>query len=205
MRFPSHPLAGRGLSEVYGATLSSSSRRRRVAVVGHSAYFPSNSSEVQLATAPIKAREMCASLLVLTSFSEDVDLFHPPVVHVMIREDKREIFAVPKCQFGDLNPLSILMDDSSRTVFLTKRMRDENTARSTPVEVDFKDESPGCVHNITYEDITRFLLKPISYMTEVKIWSVVCYQYKGQGSSVVITQRRYASTVRIDEILSKSE
>ena len=181
MRCPSHPLARRVLSEVYGATSSSSSRMRRVAVVGHSAHVPSGAGEVQLATAPIKAREVCASLLSLPSFAEDVDRSHPPVVHVLNGEDKREIFAVPTCQFGDVNKFSILMDDSSRTVFLMKR-RDENTACSTPVEVDVKGESPGCGHNITCKDITRALLKPLSSMTEVKISSVSSVtRAKGKG------------------------
>ena len=98
---------------------------------------------------PIKSREVCASLLSLRSFSEDVDQCHPPIVHVMKGEDKGEIFEVSTCQFGDVNQLSILMDYSSRTVFLIKSIRDDSTARSTPVEVDFKSESPGCGHNIT--------------------------------------------------------
>ena len=93
--------------------------------------------------------EVRASLLSLHSFSKDVDQCHPPIVHVMKGEDKGEIFDVSTCQFGDVNQFSILMDYSSRTVFLIKRSRDDSTARSTLVEVDFKSESPGCGHNIT--------------------------------------------------------
>ena len=98
-----------------------------------------------------------------------------------LMESKIGIFFVPTCQFWGVNQLSILMDDSSRTVFLMKR-RDENTACSTPVEVDVKGESPGCGHNITCKDITRALLKPLSSMTEVKISSVSSVtRAKGKG------------------------
>ena len=51
---------------------------------------------------PINNRKVYYSLLSLTSFAEDVDQFHPPVVHVMNRVNKKGIFAVPICQFGDM-------------------------------------------------------------------------------------------------------
>ena len=60
---------------------------------------------------PIKSMEVRASLLSLHSFSKDVDQCHPPIVHVLNREYKREIFSVPTCQFGDVNQFSIMMDD----------------------------------------------------------------------------------------------
>ena len=86
-------------------------------------------------SSPIKDREVCASILSLPYFAKYVDQCHTPVVHRLNREDKREIFSIPTCHFGDANKLSILMDDSYRTVLLIKRKKDENTYRSTPLEV----------------------------------------------------------------------
>ena len=151
------------------------SRRRRVAVAGYSSHVSSDSGEVKLATVPIKDREVCYSLLYPPYFDDDVDRCHTPVVYVMSGEDKRYIFAVPTCHFGDVNQFYILMDDSSRMVLLIKRNSDENTARSTPVEVYVKDDYPRCGHNITYKDIAWDLLKPLSSMTYVNISSVVRY------------------------------
>ena len=94
-------------------------------------------------------------------FFKYVDQCHTPVVHVLNGEDNRQVFAVPMCQFGDVNLFSILVDDSYRTVYLIKRRRDENTARSNLAEVDVKCESPGCGQNITYKGIYRALLKPL--------------------------------------------
>ena len=48
-------------------------------------------------------------------------------------EYKQEIFAVPTYQFGDVNKFSILIYDSSMTVFLIKRIGDESTARYNSV------------------------------------------------------------------------
>ena len=118
---------------------------------------------------PINVREVCSSLLSLPSFSKDVDRCHPTVVHMLNGEDKRDIFSVPKFQFGDVNQLSILMDNSSSTLLLINRRRDGNTDRYIPVEVDSKGEPTGCDHNIVYKDIAQALLKPLSSMTKVKI------------------------------------
>ena len=73
MIFTSHPLAWRVLSQIYGATLSSSSRRRCVAVVGHSAHVPSDSGEFRLATEPIKAKDVYDYLISLPYISDYVE------------------------------------------------------------------------------------------------------------------------------------
>ena len=112
---------------------------------------PSDSGEFRLATEPIKAKEVYDYLISLPYISDYVEWWHPPVVHELNGEDKREICAVRTCQFGNVNQFSILIDDSSRTVFLIKMGRNENTACSTLVEEYFKVESPGCGHNITYK------------------------------------------------------
>ena len=121
----------------------------------------------------IKDGLVCSSLLSLPSFAEDVDQCDPPVFHIINVEDKMEIFSVTTYQFGDVNQLYILMYNSSRTLLLINRKRDENTARSIQLEVDVKGESPGCDHNITYKGISWALLNPLSSMTKVKISSLL--------------------------------
>lgn len=158
MRCPSHPLACRILAEVYGEKDEKKihpKARRRIpgAVVGFNASIPIT------APLPYSCKDVCSSLLFvqnhhkLTSTDPGVQ---KPTVHVMNGEDRREMFFVPTCQYGQSSSLSLVIDAPNRTIHL---LRDKSYLNSKKNNADFdlkaedivralrhrSEDEPGCV------------------------------------------------------------
>jgi hypothetical protein len=127
MRCPSHPLARRVLAEVYGEQNGKKSqtpkRRQRIpgAVVGFNASIPIPNTT----SLPFSCKDVCSSLLSvqddhgLTPSTSNVQN-QKPVVHVMNGEDRREMFFVPTCQYGQSSSVSLVIDASNRRVFILR-------------------------------------------------------------------------------------
>jgi Telomere recombination len=102
---PSHPLMNRFLKDT--TSLSSGSER---IVVGVPTSHRNQDDSLHYLT---KADDVCyhyCSMLCPASSSTSV--------HVLDGEDKRELFAVPTCQYGMPSPTSLWIDDSIRTIYL---------------------------------------------------------------------------------------
>ena len=120
MRCPSHPLARRVLAEVYNEQDDTKAHtpqkaRKRIpgAVLGFNA-----SIEGPL---PFSCRDVCSNLLSIQDSQKlATNGTYKPTVHVMNGEDRREMFYVPACQYGQSSSVSLVIDAPNRKVFILR-------------------------------------------------------------------------------------
>ncbi|KAL3809363.1 hypothetical protein ACHAXA_004366 [Cyclostephanos tholiformis] len=175
MQCPSHPLSRKILNEAYRggghprpkvshsesseslASLASSmgnnirARTVSVAVVGRA--VPATPSADGNAAAPgaTTAEEVDRSMS-----SAVFDHKSGGRIVIVDGEDNRECFSVPTCQYGELHPVSLLVDGDNRTIHLIRR-GDASVTRN-----DMADGiNDGTILNET--SVRRALLKPASF------------------------------------------
>ncbi len=147
MRCPSHPLARRILAEVYGErdTKTPLKAHQRIpgAVVGFNASISGQSSS----SLPLLCKNVCTSLLSIQDhFKFPFQKEYKPTVHVMNGEDRREMFFVPPCQYGQSSAVSLVVNALSRTITI---IRNESSLNSKKVSEDFE---------LRAKDVARALL-----------------------------------------------
>eukprot|EP00551_Chaetoceros_affinis_P013601 CAMPEP_0203705082 /NCGR_PEP_ID=MMETSP0091-20130426/48687_1 /ASSEMBLY_ACC=CAM_ASM_001089 /TAXON_ID=426623 /ORGANISM="Chaetoceros affinis, Strain CCMP159" /LENGTH=524 /DNA_ID=CAMNT_0050580349 /DNA_START=39 /DNA_END=1613 /DNA_ORIENTATION=+ len=147
MRCPSHPLARRILAEVYAErdskTVKKSHQRISGAVVGYNPSVRGQNSS----TFPFLCKDVCSSLLSIQDhFELPFQNDYKPTVHVINGEDRREMFFVPPCQYGQSSSVSLVIDAPNRTITI---LRDRSRLHSKTVDEEFE---------LRIQDVVRALL-----------------------------------------------
>ncbi|KAL3775139.1 hypothetical protein ACHAW5_010327 [Stephanodiscus triporus] len=186
MQCPSHPLSRKILNEAYrgprpkaahsesseslasssstdengcaqrGGTTSSSrgnvrARSSGVAVVGRAAPAPPAADvEDTAAAGATTAADVCRAMASAAGQGSGGQIF------VVDGEENRESFSVPTCQYGELHPVSLVVDGDSRTVHLI-RSGDKPIARKDAAD------SPNEGTILSEASVRRALLQPAAF------------------------------------------
>jgi hypothetical protein len=80
-------------------------------------------------------------------------------IYVVDGEDTRESFSVPTCQYGEIHPVSLVIDGENRTIHLIHRRSSSATA---PLKgaAEESDKGPLVISKAT---VRRALLNPASF------------------------------------------
>ena len=202
MRCPSHPLSRKILNEAYRgggggaapaharakvshsesseslASAGSSSmgnaaraRATSIAIVGHAVPGSATCADGGAARTP---GATTAEDVVRSMSSAVVNRQSAGRIVIVDGEDNRESFSVPTCQYGEVHPVSLVVDGDSRTVHLIRR-------DDAPV-VTRKDEADGISDGtiLSEASVLRALLKPASFHSLDAI-----IEKKGDGTGTI--------------------
>jgi hypothetical protein len=80
-------------------------------------------------------------------------------IYVVDGEDTRESFSVPTCQYGEIHPVSLVIDGENRTIHLIHRRSSSATVPSKGAAEE-SDKGPLVISKAT---VRRALLNPASF------------------------------------------